>query len=124
FLTETNRGDYSVRLRHDRRRGIEDIMDGVRARIQAQLPGLRIDFLQIMQDMIGDLSGNPSPVEIKLFGTDQSVLGPTARAANALIAQIPGIVDNFDGLTAVGSSYGIEVDERRAHLSGLTADGV
>jgi CzcA family heavy metal efflux pump len=124
FLTETNRGDYSVRLHHDRRRGIEAIMDGVRTRIHTQLPGLRVDFVQIMQDMIGDLSGNPSPVEIKLFGADQSVLEQTAHTVNELMTQIPGIVDNFDGLTAVGSSYGIEVDEQRAHLSGLTADAV
>ena len=28
--------------------------------------------------MIGDLSGNPSPIEIKLFGGDQAALQQTA----------------------------------------------
>jgi CzcA family heavy metal efflux pump len=124
FLTETSRGDYSVRLRSDRRRGIDVIMDSVRDAIHAQVPGLRVEFVQIMQDMIGDLSGNPNPVEIKLFGTDQTVLEQTARTANAIIAQVSGVVDNFDGITAVGPTYQIDVDEQRAALLGLTADGV
>jgi len=124
FLTETNRGDYSVRLRAERHRGIEEIMDGVRDAIHAQVPGLRVEFVQIMQDMIGDLSGNPNPVEIKLFGSDQAELERTAHAANALIEQVPGVVDNFDGVTAVGPTYHIDVDERPASLLGLTAEGV
>ncbi|MFI5364078.1 MAG: efflux RND transporter permease subunit [Candidatus Binatia bacterium] len=124
FLTETNRGDYAVRLRHDRRRGIEAIMDGVRDAIHAQLPGLRVDFVQIMQDMIGDLSGNPNPIELKLFGSDQQALEQTARAANAQIASIPGVVDTFDGITPVGPTYQVDVDEQRANLTGLTADAV
>ncbi len=124
FITETNRGDYSVRLRRGHRRGIEEIMDGVRQDIHARVPGLRIDFVQILQDMIGDLSGNPSPVEIKLFGSDQQALEHTARATNGLIAQVPGIVDNFDGITAVGPTYRVDVDEQRANLVGLNAAAV
>lgn len=124
FLTETNRGDYAVRLRRGNRRPIDAIIDDVRARIHTQLPGLRVDFVEIMQDMIGDLSGNPNPVEIRLFGTDQAVLERAARAANALIAPIPGVVDNFDGITAVGPTYRVDVDERRVNLVGLNAAAV
>jgi multidrug efflux pump subunit AcrB len=123
-LTETNRGDYSVRLRAQRQRGIAAIMDGVRDAIHARVPGLRVEFVQIMQDMIGDLSGNPDPVEIKFFGADQAVLERTARAADGLIARVPGVVDHFDGITAVGPTYQVDVDEQRANLLGLTADGV
>jgi CzcA family heavy metal efflux pump len=124
FLTETNRGDYSVRLRPDRGRGIEPVMDSVRDAVHAQLPGLRVEFVQIMQDMIGDLSGTPNPIEVKLFGTDAAALERTARAANTLLAQVPGVVDNFDGVTTVGPTYQIDVDEQRANLLGLTADSV
>lgn len=124
FLTETNRGDYTVRLRGGRRRNIQDIMNGVRHHLRAQVPGLRVDFMQIMQDMIGDLSGNPSPVEIKLFGSDEAALEQAARSTNALIATVPGIVDNFDGITAVGPTYRVDVDEQRANLVGLNAAAV
>jgi len=99
-------------------------MDAVREQIRAQLPGLRVDFVQILQDMIGDLSGNPSPVEIKLFGSDQAVLLQTAPVVDRLIAGVPGIVDNFDGITPVGPTYRIDVDEQRANLLGLNAAAV
>jgi len=124
FLTETNRGDYTVRLHARRDRGIEAIMDGVRDAIHGQVPGMRVEFVQIMQDMIGDLSGNPNPVEIKLFGSDQALLERTARATNQLLAQVPGIVDNFDGITEVGPTYQVDIDEQRANLLGLSAETV
>ena len=124
FLTETNRGDYAVRLHTGKRRAIDDVMDDVRDRIHAAVPGLRIDFVEILQDMIGDLSGNPNPVEIKLFGSDARVLQQAAPAVNALIAGVPGIVDNFDGITPVGPTYRVDVDEQRANLLGLNATAV
>ena len=124
FLTETNRGDFSVRLRRNRSRGIDEIMDGVREEVHARVPGLRIDFMQMLQDMIGDLSGNPTPVEIKIFGSDLAPLEQAARSANALIAPIPGIVDNFDGITAVGPTYRVDVNDERANRIGLNAAAV
>jgi CzcA family heavy metal efflux pump len=124
FLTEANRGDYAVRLRAARARGIDAIMGGVRDEIHARVPGVRVEFVQIMQDMIGDLSGNPNPIEVKLFGSDQGSLQETARTANRLIENVPGIVDNFDGITEIGPTYEVDVDERRARLAGLSAGDV
>jgi CzcA family heavy metal efflux pump len=124
FLTETNRGDYAVRLRRGGRAPIDEIMNRVRTEIHRQVPALRVDFIQIMQDMIGDLSGNPSPVEIKLFGRDEPTLERTAKAVNDAIAAIPGIVDNFDGITPVGPTYQVVVDEQRANLVGLNGVAV
>ena len=71
--------DESRRLRRAPAAGAaaadRSVIDEVRERIaRASVPGLRVEFVQIMQDMIGDLSGNPSPIEIKLFGSDQAVL--------------------------------------------------
>ena len=121
FLTETNRGDYAVRLKDGPRRPIAEVISAVRRQVHDALPGLRIEFVQILQDMIGDLSGNPEPVEVKLFGTDHAVLERTAQAANAAISTIPGIVDTFDGITEIGPTYRVEVDERRTKLIGLDA---
>src|SRR5439155_931181 len=112
FLTETNRGDYAVRLKDGPRRPSAEVISAVRRQIHDALPGLRVEFVQILQDMIGDLSGNPEPVEVKLFGTDHAVLERTAQAANAAISTIPGIVDTFDGITEVGPTYRVEVEER------------
>ena len=59
FLTESNRGDFSVRLKQQRSRSIDEIMDDVRRRILAAVPGVHIEFSQVLQDLIGDLSGVP-----------------------------------------------------------------
>ena len=121
FLTETNRGDYAVRLHGGRRRSAEEVMDDVRDQVHAQVPALRVDFVEILQDMIGDLSGNPSPIEVKLFGEDESVLRPTATQVAQRLAAVPGVVDEFDGITEVGPTYQVEVDERRSAMAGIDA---
>ena len=84
LLTEANRGDYSVRLVHGQRRPIEEVISHLRATIRERVPTLRIEFVQILQDMIGDLSGRPEPVEIKLFGSDARVLERAAVATELL----------------------------------------
>ena len=124
FLTESNRGDYSVRLHTSRGRDSEAVIEDVRQRIEAQVPGLRVEFVQVLQDMIGDLSGNPSPIEIKLFGDDPAVLRALAPQVRERIASIPGVVDSFDGVTAIGPTYDVDVDARRAALAGLDAASV
>jgi multidrug efflux pump subunit AcrB len=85
---------------------------------------LRVEFVQILQDMIGDLSGIPNPVEVKLFGAEQAALERTSPVANRLLAKVEGIVDTFDGITQLGPTYRIEVDERRAKMVGLSAAAV
>lgn len=119
FLTEANRGDYSVRLRRGGRRPIEEVIADLRSTLQERLPNLRTEFVQIMQDMIGDLSGNPEPVEVKLFGTDPAAVEKTAVAAEALLRRVPGIVDSFDGITRLGPVRRVAIDERRASLAGV-----
>ncbi len=43
------------------------VVSELRDILHDRVPALRVEFVQILQDMIGDLSGNPSPVEVKLF---------------------------------------------------------
>ncbi|MBV9491487.1 MAG: efflux RND transporter permease subunit, partial [Verrucomicrobia bacterium] len=66
-LNEPNSGDLFVRLRPLPRRGIEEVMDDVRQRIEQTVPGLRVETAQLMEDLIGDLTSVPQPIEIKLF---------------------------------------------------------
>jgi multidrug efflux pump subunit AcrB len=124
FLTEPNRGDYLVKLRSDRSRAIGDVIAEVRDRIAASEPSLRIEFGQPMGDLIGDLTNNPSPVEIKLFGADQRLIQAKAEEVKSLIGTVPGIVDAFDGIVISGPALVLEVDPLRASLSGLTVADV
>jgi len=76
FITEPNRGDYVIKLKpRKERRGIEEVMDDLRARIAAVEPAINTDFGQLLEDNIGDLTGGtPQPIDVKIFGSDPAVL--------------------------------------------------
>ena len=67
-ITEPNQGDFLVKLRRAKRRPIAEVIDGVRHAIATSVPGIQVDFMQLMEDLIGDLTAVPQPVEIKIFG--------------------------------------------------------
>src|SRR5881392_3149804 len=62
-ITEANTGDFLVRLKPFPRRGIEEIMNDLRDEIEKHIPGLQIELLQLMEDLIGDLTSVPQPIE-------------------------------------------------------------
>src|SRR6266853_841767 len=69
-VTEANTGDVLVKLKAKRDRDVEEIMAEVRAKIKHEEPALDLDFIQVLQDMIGDLTSAPEPIQIKLFAQD------------------------------------------------------
>ncbi|MGH7813680.1 MAG: efflux RND transporter permease subunit [Candidatus Binataceae bacterium] len=120
FLTESNRGDITVRLRSDRTRGIDAIIASIRNRILGAVPGVTIEFSQVLQDLIGDLSGTPEPIVVKVFGP-RGAIEPAAREAAARLRKIPGLVDVFDGIVRSVPEERIGVDEFGAARWGLNA---
>ncbi len=84
-LTEANTGDFFVRLKPLPRRDIETVMDEVRQKVERNVPGLQIELAQLMEDLIGDLTAVPQPIEIKLYSDDGSLLlklGPVGGCGN------------------------------------------
>ena len=73
-VTEANTGDILVKLKAKRDRDIDDIMADVRADIKKEEPALDVEFIQVLQDMIGDLTSAPEPIQIKLFSQDPKQL--------------------------------------------------
>jgi CzcA family heavy metal efflux pump len=124
FLTESNTGDISVRLKPNRTRDIDAIIDDVRTKILANVPGVRIEFAQVIQDLIGDLSGTPEPVEVKVFGAEEGASADTARHVVEELRKIPGMVDVFDGIVLSNPEQAILVDEIAAARYGITATDV
>ncbi|HVA68610.1 MAG TPA: efflux RND transporter permease subunit [Candidatus Binataceae bacterium] len=124
FLTESDRGDMSVRLHSDRKRSINQVMESIRGRILATVPGVRVEFSQVLQDMIGDLSGTPEPIEVKVFGPDQATIQRTARAVAELLGSVPGAVDVFDGVVLSNPEEEIVIDEPAADRYGLSASDI
>jgi CzcA family heavy metal efflux pump len=121
-VTEANTGDFTVKLKAKRSRGIDDVIAGVRAQIRATEPELDIEFTQVLQDMIGDLSNAPEPIQIKLFSDDPARLALLGPRVGDAIGKIPGVVDVQDGIenTISGPATNFQVDPVIAARTGFT----
>ncbi len=120
FLTEPNTGDFVVKLRKERKRSIDEVIDEVRSRVESNQPALRVEFGQLMMDVIGDLTNSPSPVEIKLFGENKALLEQKAGEVKQLIDSVPGVVDAFDGIVVAGPDVTLHVDLLKAAQAGFS----
>jgi len=109
FVTEPNRGDYAIRLKPRRnRREVDEVIEDLRGRIARTEPAIRTEFGQILEDNIYDLSGGvPQPVDIHIYGEDQSLLQQKALQAAGILRGVRGVVDVFDGITIAGPKLNV-----------------
>jgi CzcA family heavy metal efflux pump len=120
FITEPNRGDYLIQLKKARSRTTDEVSDDIRKKINATQPTLRIDFGQVITDMLGDLMTSVQPVEVKIFGEDQHVLQQLSKQAADIISKVEGTADVFDGIVIAGPSIDIEPNYSRLAQFGIT----
>ncbi len=122
-VTEANTGDMTVRLNSKRSRGIDEVMADIRERINASEPQLSVEFIQVLQDMIGDLSNSPEPVQIKLFSTNDALLNQLGPQVADAIKTVPGVVDVLNGVenTISGPSTTFQIDPALASRMGFTS---
>ncbi len=121
-VTEANRGDFLVKLKDKRDRTIQDIISEVRGKVSKAYPQLDIEFPQVLQDQIGDLTSSPEPIEIKLFSPDPLLLKKWAPKVAEKIKKIPMVADVKDGIenTISGPAVIMKVDTLTAARSGFT----
>ena len=121
-VTEANYGDFTVRLKSKRSRAIDDVMADVRAEIKKTEPELDVEFTQVLQDMIGDLSNSPEPIQVKLFANDQALLNRLGPQVQDAISKITGVVDTQNGIdnTVSGPATNFEVSPVLAARFGFT----
>jgi multidrug efflux pump subunit AcrB len=119
-LTESNVGDFFVRLKPLPRRGIDAVMDDVRDKISHLVPGVDVDTAQLMEDLIGDLTAVPQPIEVKLYGEDTARLQDAARAVAGMLGGVRGLTEIRDGIVVAGDALNVHIDIARAALEGIT----
>ena len=102
-----------------------DVIADVRPRSPKE-PVLDVEFPQLLQDMIGDLTSAPQPVVIKLFSQDADLLRHWAPLEASAIKKIPGVVDVEDGIdnTTSGTAVTFNVDPVVAARAGFTPQEV
>jgi CzcA family heavy metal efflux pump len=123
-LSETNQGDFFIRLKPGRRRPVQEVMQDVRNRVEHQVPGVNVELAQLMEDLIGDLTAVPQPVEVKLFAADPKLLPGAAEQVAQRIAKVPGLVEVRSGINPAGDAIAVHVDRVAAAVEGLDPDQV
>lgn len=123
-LSEANSGDFFVRLKPPPRRGIEEVMAEMRTRVENTVPGVKIELAQLMEDLIGDLTAVPQPIEVKLFGDDPEKLREVATRVAQAVAKVSGIVDVKNGIVIAGDALEVKVDRQKASFEGVTPGDV
>jgi multidrug efflux pump subunit AcrB len=125
-VTEANTGDISVKLKDSRSRGVDEIISDARAQVLKQYPMLDTDFIQVLQDMIGDLTSSPDPIEVKLFSPDPNLLAQWGPKVGDAVGGIKGVVDSKNGIenTISGPAILYDVNQSVAARSGFTPQEV
>jgi len=124
FITEPNNGDYLIQLKTQRKRTTEEVIAEIRRRIEASQPVLRIDFGQVITDMLGDLMTSVQPVEVKIFGENQEQLHALSKQVADIVSSVKGTADVFDGIVIAGPSITITPDYGKLGQFGITPAGL
>jgi CzcA family heavy metal efflux pump len=122
-VTEPNTGDFAVKLR-PKHRAPDQITSELRQKIESSEPALRVEFIGILSDLIGDLASSPSPIEIRLYSEDTAAVQRTAKEVAASIGKVKGVVEVFNGIVISGPAVVFRVDPQRAAIFGVTTADV
>ena len=120
FITEPNTGDYLIQLKKKRTKTTDEVINEIRTQIAATQPSLRIDFGQVIGDILGDLTSSVQPVEIKVFGSDTKKLQELSRQIDEAVSNVKGTVDVFNGIVIAGPSISVEPDFAKLAQFGVT----
>lgn len=120
FITEPNTGDYLIQLKKDRNKSTEQVIEEIRKRIESSQPELRVDFGQVIGDMLGDLMTSVQPIEIKIFGDDEQKLHALSKQVSAIVGHVKGTADVFDGIVIAGPSLIVTPDFKKLAQYGIT----
>ena len=120
FITEPNRGDYLIQLKKSRTKSTDQVIEDLRVQIESSQPALRVDFGQVITDMLGDLMTSVQPIEIKIFGEDHQELLDLSRQVKKVVDDTKGTADAFDGIVVAGPSISVQPDYSKLAQFGIT----
>ncbi|HEY4180035.1 MAG TPA: efflux RND transporter permease subunit [Kofleriaceae bacterium] len=96
--TVQSRGDIMVALVDRSKRGaIDDIIAKVREELHDKIPEARFEYVQVLQDVLADLAGNPEPIELAVLGGDAHAVDEWAEKFGEELEKRHELVDVFDG---------------------------
>ena len=120
FITEPNTGDYLIQLKTKRNKSTDQVIEEIRKRIESSQPELRVDFGQVINDMLGDLMTSVQPIEIKIFGDDEQTLHQLSKQVSVIVGNVKGTADVFDGIVIAGPSLTVHPDFTKTAQYGIS----
>jgi multidrug efflux pump subunit AcrB len=121
-ISESNNGDFFVRLKPMPRDSLQQVMKTVASQINQQVPGLDIDPAQLIEDLLGDLTGKPEPVVVNLFSDDEHQLGELAERVAGALKNVNGLSSVESGVVPAGDAIDVHIDRVKAALEGVDPD--
>ncbi|MCW3118636.1 MAG: efflux transporter permease subunit, partial [Chitinophagaceae bacterium] len=120
FITEPNTGDYLIQLKQKRNRTTDEVINDIRQQVESSQPALRVDFGQVIGDMLGDLMTSVQPIEIKVFGDNAERLKELSQQIGSLVETVSGATDVFNGIVISGPSVSVMPDNAMLAQYGLS----
>lgn len=114
-----NEGDYLISLREKRKVTTFQVMDNLTRKAKSQIPGLYLDFVQVLPDRLKDLAGEEKPIDILVFGNNQAVIQKTAEDIYNRLKPIPGLVGLRLGEWPAEPEFDVEVNHEKAAQLGF-----
>lgn len=102
----------------------EAISDRLREAMTAAVPAAALDFHQILEDMINDISGAPAPIQLTIRGEDQATLIALATKTSNIFAKLDGVTDVFSGVNYDDPTLRISPSGARLASLGINASEV
>jgi CzcA family heavy metal efflux pump len=124
FITEPNTGDYLIELKPKRKKTTNQVIEDIRKKVEATQPSLRVDFGQVINDMLGDLMTSVQPIEIKVFGDDKETLQKLSQQIAGILEKTEGTADIFDGIVITGPSVSIQPNYTKQAQYGITSSNL
>lgn len=118
-IAEPNTGDFLIKLKKDRKRGLEEVTSELRREVASSEPAIEVEFPHILEDLIGDLAWSPQPIEIKVRHDDEATYKRIAKEIEEWLPKIKGVVDIANRTIVIGPSRNFRVDPEKARLAGF-----
>ena len=120
---DVNEAQIMVKLvdKEDRIRLSDEITDAIRRRLP-KIKGAEFTFIDLGEMMMG--AGSESPVEVKIFGKELSVLKGVGASIAEACRDIPGLRDVELSLKDTKPEIRIKVDREKAARLGLTVGAI
>ncbi|MCL5744253.1 MAG: efflux RND transporter permease subunit [Acidobacteria bacterium] len=118
-IAEPNTGDFLIKLKKDRSRGLEDVVSELRRKITTTEPAIEVEFPHILEDLVGDLAWSPQPIEIKVYNDDDKVYKQVAHQIEEWLPKVKGVVDIANRTVLIGPAVNFRVDPDKAMRAGF-----